>query len=327
VGLYAKLVSPGLLGHYPYRLEGGGRTILNFRTVFLGEGTNAYVLPPTTSFAPERRFTISPSSAVLPQLIAIIQLVLSGRQLYLNYSSSIATNGLASPYLAVIPYMVMTIVNAVANAVVGSYPHIIVLPPRGVAGEPPVEQDEQDERDEYVAGLEPEGIELLAADEHDFINWIQENHPYLAVDTLLPRKTSPHLSEVVSAVFLITLVPLILGLLTRFRLGIASRAAWFLVWLYATPLTLFWAILTTSLTSPISSISSLTILVLVPIALIASIDTTIGTLGGLAVISVGLMESMCQSTTWVIPLYIYAAIGISLFFGSLALGLVSLLWR
>jgi hypothetical protein len=207
--------------------------------------------------------------------------------------------------------MVMTIVNAVANAVVGSYPQVIVLPRTGFAGEP---LNGEDEQDQYVNGEEemPKGIRLLAArDEEELIEWIQGSHPYL---TIYPPSLRRDVFLVVSAVLLIALVTLIMGLLTRFRLGIASRAAWFLVWLYVSPFGMM-------LASPVLLMRKVSLTIL-SLAVIASIPLSIGGLisaiGGLAVVSVGLLESMCQST-WVIPLRIWVAIG-SVFFGLSTLG-------
>jgi hypothetical protein len=87
-----------------------------------------FVLPPTTRFPGYQNYRISPSAAGLGQIVGVVQIVLSGRQLYLNYSTSLLTNGLSSPYVSVIPYILMSIVNLVTNALVGSYTQVTVLP-------------------------------------------------------------------------------------------------------------------------------------------------------------------------------------------------------
>jgi hypothetical protein len=87
-----------------------------------------FILPPTTTFPGYQNYSISPSSGGLSQIIAIIQVFLSSRQLYLNYASSIVVDGLASPYLAVIPYTLMSIVNMLANALVGQYTQVTMMP-------------------------------------------------------------------------------------------------------------------------------------------------------------------------------------------------------
>jgi hypothetical protein len=87
-----------------------------------------FVLPPTTRFKKYQNYKISPQSSFLSQVIAVFQLFLSGRSLYIKYYSSIRSNGLASPYLVVIPYLFMTLVNLVAITLVGSYTQIVVLP-------------------------------------------------------------------------------------------------------------------------------------------------------------------------------------------------------
>ena len=87
-----------------------------------------YILPPTTRFPGYQNHRISTSSSVLPQIIGILQLVLSGRQIYLHFQSSFREDGLSSPYVIVIPYFLMTVVNLLANMLVSSYTNITVLP-------------------------------------------------------------------------------------------------------------------------------------------------------------------------------------------------------
>jgi hypothetical protein len=96
------------------------------------------VLPPDTTFnnADGMKYVVIPNFTLLSQILAVIQLVLDSRQIYLNYDNAVATDALSSPYLCVIPYLLMTLVNFVANAFVGSYPQVIVLPkvPSQMAG-------------------------------------------------------------------------------------------------------------------------------------------------------------------------------------------------
>ena len=87
-----------------------------------------FVLPPTTRFPGYQNYRISPSSAGLGQIVGVIQIILSSRQLYLNYSASILKDGLSSPYISVIPYILMSIVNLITNTLVGSYTQVTMLP-------------------------------------------------------------------------------------------------------------------------------------------------------------------------------------------------------
>jgi len=87
-----------------------------------------YILPPTTRFPGYEIHKIPTSSSVLPQIIGTLQLVLSGRQIYLQFQTSFRENGLSSPYVIVIPYFLMTLVNLLANMLVSSYTNITVLP-------------------------------------------------------------------------------------------------------------------------------------------------------------------------------------------------------
>jgi hypothetical protein len=79
-----------------------------------------FCLPATTLFKSTETCWFPSLSSFLPQIIAILQLVLSSRQLYLNYNTSIQDYGLASPYLAVVPFLFMTFINFIANGLVGS---------------------------------------------------------------------------------------------------------------------------------------------------------------------------------------------------------------
>jgi hypothetical protein len=87
-----------------------------------------FVLPPTTRFPGYQNYRISPSSAGLGQIVGVVQIFLSGRQLYLSYSASVLKDGLSSPYISVIPYILMSIVNLITNTLVGSYTQVTMLP-------------------------------------------------------------------------------------------------------------------------------------------------------------------------------------------------------
>src|SRR5271154_2978380 len=70
-----------------------------------------YVLPPSTKFPGFSNCSMYPSSCALSQVIALVQVTVSVRQLYLSYSNSVVKMGLASPYIIVIPYLLMSLVN------------------------------------------------------------------------------------------------------------------------------------------------------------------------------------------------------------------------
>jgi len=88
----------------------------------------AFILPPTTRFPGYTNYSLSPTTSWLPQIIALVQAVLSSRSLFLNYSTSILTDGLSSPYIVVVPYIFMSLVNILTNTLVTSYTQITMLP-------------------------------------------------------------------------------------------------------------------------------------------------------------------------------------------------------
>jgi hypothetical protein len=91
-----------------------------------------FILPSKSRLKPRYRerkqYRISPSSNILSSIIAIIQTGFSIRQLTIHYKASIAESGLSSPYLLVIPYIILSLVNLFANLMVSAYREVTILP-------------------------------------------------------------------------------------------------------------------------------------------------------------------------------------------------------
>ena len=304
--------------------------------------TDYFVLPPETRFKTDKPYIVISSSNVLPQLIAIAQLVLSSRQLYLNYNTFIKRDGLSSPYLAVVPYILMTMVNFVANTLVGSYPQVILVPKQVATRTETTEGASASGTDAEKTGVSPMSpgerptpisnnqLEVTTTDgpqktdsrvvdydkepEEDidlnveFSQWLQDNYEYL--DLKIGNRPHRPRTELWAGAFLISLVTLVIGLLTRFRLGNPTRAAWFLVWLYAAPsygvTAPFLQPLMDSLNISVAFFVSLLFLVMI-------IGLLIGLTGGTAVVAVRLMEAMCDSV-WEFSVRVWILIGFSTFF-------------
>ena len=289
-----------------------------------------YILPPTTTFKTDVRYLVIPSSNILPQLIAIIQLFLSSRQLYLNYNSSIKTRGLASPYLVVVPYVVMTLVNFVANAVVGSYSQVVILPaddqpeentqPKqqpasssAIVEEPKTEPTETIDLEATGTATDPfkslrqfmKLYKITDAERDEFVEWLKQYYSFINADefSLPPRR---RMSSFASSMFLVPLVTLIVGLLTHFHVGVGSRAGWFLVWLYGMPIIGF-------LRPFIHTVRETMTWLVILIFLLIFYLVIIGVFGGTAVICVGLLESMCSSE-WSFSVDLWVKIGFTTFF-------------
>jgi len=287
--------------------------------------TDYYVLPPETRLKTDKPYIVISSSNVLPQLLAMLQLVLSSRQLYLNYDTSIKQDGLSSAYL-VVPYILMTMVNFVANAFVGSYAQVLLLPKRPaevavdassatgtdtlktfVIGNNQLEVPAADRTrkiDKPVVDYYREAEE--GTDLHgEFNQWLQDNYDYL--DVKIGSRTHRKRSEMWVSAFLIALVTLVIGLLTRFQIGSPARAAWFLIWLYALPSYALVSAIMPAMDSPKIWV------VLVSLAsLFIAVIMLIGLTGGTAVIAVGLMETMCGSV-WEFSVRVWILIGFSTF--------------
>jgi hypothetical protein len=89
-----------------------------------------FILPPQSRLPGYKNCKFYPSSNFANELIAIVQLIYGVYQLVNNYGSEIWLMGLSSPYICVIPYLYMSLVNLLANLLMPSYSHIVILPPQ-----------------------------------------------------------------------------------------------------------------------------------------------------------------------------------------------------
>jgi len=267
-----------------------------------GTKTPFFVLPPSTKLNKKREYSLSPTSSLLPQVIAILQIVVSARQLWINYDTSIAMVGLASPYLVVIPYIIMTLLNFVANGLVGSYSQVVLLP------NPRISMAEY----RLNSASEEAGSEKRI---EDFRSWFKDNYGE-EVENIEDEdlyRESRQMAAFVSTIYCVTGQTLFIGLLTRFRLGIPSHAAWYLIWVYFPPIMRH--IMTRvgririSLRRPFWELQ----LILIPFKII-TIVLGIGWMGGLTVLEVELMEAMCQ-TTWSLSVRVWILVGSMAYLG------------
>src|SRR5579859_5552842 len=94
--------------------------------------SNAYlefILPPQSKIPRYDNYKFYPSSSFANELIAVAQLIYGIYQLVADYGSQITLMGLSSPYTPVIPYLFMSLVNLIANLLMPSYSHVVILPP------------------------------------------------------------------------------------------------------------------------------------------------------------------------------------------------------
>jgi len=88
-----------------------------------------FILPPQSKLPGYEGYKFYPSSGAGSELVAVAQLIYGVYQLVSDYGSEIQLMGLSSPYVCVIPYLVMSLVNLVANLLMPSYTHIVIIPP------------------------------------------------------------------------------------------------------------------------------------------------------------------------------------------------------
>jgi hypothetical protein len=93
-----------------------------------------FILPPQSKIPGYKNYKFYPSSSFANELIAVVQLIYGIYQLVADYGSQITLMGLSSPYTPVIPYLFMSLVNLMANILMPSYSHVVILPPSLSAG-------------------------------------------------------------------------------------------------------------------------------------------------------------------------------------------------
>lgn len=89
-----------------------------------------FILPPQSKLPGYKGYKFYPSSNFANELIAVVQLIYGVWQLVTEYSPEIEVMGLSSPMVWALPYLFMSLVNLLANLVMESYSHIVILPPQ-----------------------------------------------------------------------------------------------------------------------------------------------------------------------------------------------------
>jgi hypothetical protein len=295
-----------------------------------GKSTPFFLLPPTVRLKRRnKKYSLAPTSSFLSQAVAIFQLFVSARQLYINYDSGITAIGLASPYLIVIPYIVMTLVHFVANALVGSYPQVVVLPDRKKTSS--TEIPAAGTSGQSVTGPGEKNTTNSMPTEktiEDFKIWF-ENHYGDDVEDIISQadlyETHSAWEKYVYPLFLATMDTMIIGAVTRFRVGIPSHAAWYLVWVYFGIGQPMMPPLRRRIQSLLAPRKYATFVALLPLAL----PFVAALFGGITVLEVELMEAMCQATwslsagNWVLVGFL-TELAMSVTFLSLIFGLYML---
>ena len=116
---------------FEWRRLNGNIPIVDDRSVTGGvshsdDDTILYSLPPTSRIT-TGSFKLFPSSNKLKSAFAILQLVYSAVQAYMQYEQMIHSQGLSSPFIIAIAYLYMSFINLIANLVQGSYTHVTII--------------------------------------------------------------------------------------------------------------------------------------------------------------------------------------------------------
>ena len=90
------------------------------------DDTILYSLPPTSRITTDS-LKLFPSSNKIKTGFAILQLVYSAVQAYLQYEQMIHSQGLSSPFIIAVEYLYMSFINLIANLVQGSYTHVTII--------------------------------------------------------------------------------------------------------------------------------------------------------------------------------------------------------
>lgn len=138
--------------------------------------------------------------------------------------------------------------------------------------------------------------------------WLDEQYPDIKVNL----KHMPHQlgsSYLFSGIFLQLVITVFLGALTRFKLGEASYAGWFLLWIYGGPF-LRWKWFNDETLHQKPCLSAPTWLFF-GISGVLTVAVAAGVCGGIAVICVNLMAAICN-TTFTPSAGVWILIGVSI---------------
>ena len=91
------------------------------------DDTILYCLPPTSRV--NMSIKLFPATNKLNSAFAILQLIYSLVQAYIQFDPLIRIQGLSSPFIIAIPYLYMSLINLMANLAQGSYTHVTIIPP------------------------------------------------------------------------------------------------------------------------------------------------------------------------------------------------------
>ena len=87
-----------------------------------------YSLPPTSRITTDS-LRVFPSTKKLATAVALLQLVYTAFQVYMQYGVLIRDRGLSTPFIVAVPYLYMSFINLIANLVQGSYTYVTVIEP------------------------------------------------------------------------------------------------------------------------------------------------------------------------------------------------------
>jgi len=88
-----------------------------------------FVLPATTKIVFAKDLKFYPNSNTSIAILTMVQFIYGIIQLSSDGISSFKQAGLSSPYIVILPYLLMSFINLVANILNGSYPYVLVLRP------------------------------------------------------------------------------------------------------------------------------------------------------------------------------------------------------
>jgi hypothetical protein len=88
-----------------------------------------FILPSTSRLSGYTDHKFYPASTFTNEFIAALQLVYVIWQIFRDPRDEMQSLGLSSPYVFAVPYLFMSFINLVANIVMPTYSHVVILPP------------------------------------------------------------------------------------------------------------------------------------------------------------------------------------------------------
>lgn len=187
-----------------------------------------FILLETSRFTDDRYNQISlPSISNIPGVvIACLQLLYTLLiQGFGQYAYAIRDQGLSSPYVVVLPYLYMSLINLIANFLEDTYTSITVIPP--VPHQAPVAAEDDESRQDgsqdslHISTISapPAAFFETESTSEAFYQWFETVYPGVELDDQLMINAIPLFHHITAAITMILILAFLTGLKSSNSVG------------------------------------------------------------------------------------------------------------